>query len=433
MTSPEGAFYTAFDAEVDAQEGLSYLWTAEEIEALLGREDAEEFNRAYGIKLGPNFADPHHGTGSPDKSILYQPREIEEADEARLSSLREKLYQARLKRKQPLLDTKILTSWNGLAIRAFAYAGRILEEPRYVDAASRGAEFLLREHRMQDGGLYRTSRDGKAKYAAFLDDYSFLIQALLAVREATGERKWKDEAAVVSALMSEKFGDSARGAFYFTDANAQDLFIRQKTATDSPLPSGNAVAALAMLEMEKPEVTRQTISAFARQLRDQSDGLSALVQAALLHVRRHGPIEVAGDSSERTTPTQQPVGAEVVKVRPIFVSPTQLNFEIDILDPFHINAHNVSGGLVGTSLTAGGAGGGRTPEIESVDYPPGEERRFAFADETLRVYSGTVTITVRFKQEIQVGADLHLRLTYQACDDSRCLPPVTQNLSLKTG
>jgi uncharacterized protein YyaL (SSP411 family) len=428
MTSPDGAFYTAFDAEVDAQEGLSYLWTAEEIEALLGRADAEVFNRAYGVNLGPNFADPHHGTGTPDKNILYQPREIEEGDDAKLSPLREKLYQARLKRKQPLLDTKILTSWNALAIRAFAYVGKVLEEPRYIDAAARGAEFLLRQHRMPDGGLYRTSRDGKEKYAAFLDDYSFLVQALLVLRDATGEKKWGDEAAAVSALMVEKFGDAQRGGFYFTDTNAQDLFIRQKTASDSPLPSGNAVAALAMLELGQPDVTRQTISGFARQLRDQSDGLSALVQAALLYVRQHGAIEVSGDSAERTTPTPQEVASELVKVRPSFVSPTQLNFEIDILEPFHINAHNVAGGLVGTSLTSGGVS-----EIESVDYPPGEERRFAFADETLRVYSGTVTIALRFKQEFQVGTELNLRLTYQACDDTRCLPPVTQNLTLRTG
>src|SRR4051812_3349447 len=120
MTSPDGPFYTAFDAEVDAQEGLSYLWTATEIEQLLGPADANIFNQVYGVDQGPNFADPHHGNGTADKNILFLPRPIEEsasllgmtveALEEVLEPMRQTLYAARLKRKQPLLDTKILTS-----------------------------------------------------------------------------------------------------------------------------------------------------------------------------------------------------------------------------------------------------------------------------------------------------------------------------------
>src|SRR5205823_4206683 len=122
-----------FDAEVDAQEGLSYLWTAAEIESVLGREDARFFSHIYGVDLGPNFADPHHGNGTPDKNILFlaNPENVLEfesgADDVepgnvppgfdRLAAMRRKLYVARLRRKQPLLDTKIITSWNALMIR----------------------------------------------------------------------------------------------------------------------------------------------------------------------------------------------------------------------------------------------------------------------------------------------------------------------------
>ena len=133
MTSPAGGFYTAFDAEVDAMEGASYLWTADEIDAVLSESpDASRiFRRVYGIDLGPNFADPHHGSGKADKNILFLPKPIElvaaelKMEPAALSTLlaplREKLYAARRKRKQPLLDTKILTSWNALMIRVFPW------------------------------------------------------------------------------------------------------------------------------------------------------------------------------------------------------------------------------------------------------------------------------------------------------------------------
>ena len=179
MTSPSGAFYTAFDAEVDAQEGLSYLWTADEIKQILGEEDAKVFNKVYGVDRGPNFADPHHGPGTPDKNILFLPNGAEGESDARIVEMRQKLYEARWKRKQPSLDTKVLTSWNALMIRAMAFASKVLNEPRYLDAATESAEFLLTYHRKGDGGLYRTSRRGEStagspKIAGFLDDYAFL-------------------------------------------------------------------------------------------------------------------------------------------------------------------------------------------------------------------------------------------------------------------
>src|SRR6185369_15993088 len=140
MTSPDGAFYTALDAEVDGQEGLNYLWTVEEIESILGPDDAKLFNHTYGLDLGPNFADPHHGTGVPDKNILFLPRPIASAElEGRLAPMRQKLKAVRDGRKQPLLDTKILTSWNALMIRALAFGSRILDEPRYAAAAEKAA------------------------------------------------------------------------------------------------------------------------------------------------------------------------------------------------------------------------------------------------------------------------------------------------------
>jgi uncharacterized protein YyaL (SSP411 family) len=425
MTSPDGAFYTAFDAEVDAQEGLSYLWTTTEILNTLGPDDAKLFNQVYGVDQGPNFSDPHHGTGTPDKSILFirdRARWAQEHD--RLEPMRQKLKAVRDRRKQPLLDTKMLTSWNALMIRAFACGGAVLNEPRYLDAAAKSARFLLTQHRPPDGGLFRTSREGSAaKYAGFLDDYAYLVQALLEVRQATGSEEWKDHAAAMATAMVQKFEDSTRGGFFFTEAGAPDLIVRQKTASDSPLPSGNAVAAMAMLELDLPEVTKRTLQVFAGQLERGAEGMSALVEAAHLYVKRFGPIEVAAaPEGARRQPTPQEVAANIVDLEGEWVSPTELRIHAKIQDEFHINAHQAStAGLTPTKMAVSVAGA-------TIDYPPGEDRRFPFADESLRVYEKTATFVIRFK--LPITSELTGQLTYQACTNDACLPPIAKEFDV---
>ena len=419
MTSPEGAFYTAFDAEVDAQEGLSYLWTADEIEEALGDDDAELFNKVYGVDQGPNFADPHHGHGAPDKSILFlADLELYEKNRARIDAMRAKLKSIRDQRKQPLLDTKIITSWNALMIRALAHAGKVLNEVRYTHAAATAVDFLLGKHRTEDGGLYRTSRDGKAKYNAFLDDYAFLAQALLALDR-------RDDAAALAKTMLDRFGDSDAGGLFFSHRNATDLIVRQKTASDSPLPSGNAVAAMALLELDQPDEALRILKTFAPQLERAAEGMSSMVQAAADYARRHGPIEVPASAdprgAERIASTEQ-IAAGVVGLRAAMRTPTTMEVRIDILDGFHINAHDAAKDFIATSLAVTGA------TVKKIDYPPGEEKRFAFADSAIRVYEGSIAIAVEFTHP--PAGKLALNLTYQACDDSTCLPPVTKRFDV---
>jgi uncharacterized protein YyaL (SSP411 family) len=439
MTSPQGAFYTAFDAEVDAQEGLSYLWTAEEIEQLLGPEDARLFNGVYGVDRGPNFADPHHGAGQPDKNILYLPRPLKDAAagqgmtleqlEARLEPMRRMLYGARLKRKQPLLDTKILTAWNALMIRAMAHAGQILGESRYTDAARRAAEFLLGNHRMPDGGLFRTSRDGRAKYGGFIDDYAFLAQALLTLGDVTGEKSWKQHAAALAIAMLERFVDPENGGFFFTDGNAQDLIVRQKTAQDSPLPSGNAVAAMALLDLSQEKGALTTLAAFASQMAEHGESMSSMAQAALMYVRRAGQFKVSASPSgapqDRPTDPQQ-IASGVVRITPEWNSAAELHLRLGVLDNFHINAHEPRGDmpLVPTNVKVDVADA-------QIDYPPGEEERFAFNESPIRVYSGEVTILVRFPHPPIPDSTVRVTVSYQACDESACFPPVTKQIEVE--
>jgi len=440
MTSPDGAFHTAFDAEVDAQEGLSYLWTAAEVEAILGSDDARLFNHVYGLDRGPNFADPHHCTGEQDKNILHLPQTMQAAAkelktdpaalESRLVPMRQKLYTVRLKRKQPGLDTKIITSWNALMIRAMAFGGHVLGEPRYLQAAAHAADFLLGRHRAPGGGLYRASRDGKAKYAGFLDDYAYLVQALLALFTATGDEKWTASAGEIAAAMVEKFADANLGGFFFTEQNAPDLIVRQKTGTDSPLPSGNAVAAMAMLELGQVAEAQRTLAVFANQIAGNGEGMSAMVQAALLYLRRAETFTISADArgaGATRPPSPEQIAQRVVAVHGAWASPTELHVRLNILEGFHINAHQTTGSapLIATSLKLVDADAGA-----EILYPPGNPLRLALSDEPIQVYTDNVTLVVKLSAAPPSGDPLKMTLAYQACDDSSCLSPITKYLEI---
>ena len=429
MTSPEGAFYTAMDAEVDSREGLNYLWTKSEIENVLGgvKGDAGLFLRVYGVDRGPNFADPHHGNGTPETNILYLPQRLEAVSaemqitvdelEAMLAPLRQKLYLVRMQRKQPLLDTKILTSWNALMIRAMGHGGRVLGEPRYTKAADRAADFLMSRHGGAKGRLFRTSRAGsEAKFEAFLDDHAFLAEALL-------ELGRRDEAMKIADAMEEQFA-GGRGGFYFTNTTARDLIVRQIVGADSPLPSGNGVAARVMLELGRVKSARGTIAVFAQGIENHGEGMSALVEAAARYVNSHGALET--EAATTTAAVEKPASPNEMAGRIVTVSvkwdtPLKCFIELSIRDGFHIQAHDSGAGLLATNLGV--------PEGAAVEYPPGREMRFEFADEPVKVYEGTIKLVVTFAA--RPSAALKLGLTYQACDRTACLPVVTKVVDVR--
>ncbi|CAI8047380.1 Uncharacterized protein YyaL [Geodia barretti] len=176
-------------------------------------------------------------------SVAKSLKKSEEDLHSQLEPLKAKLLTTREKRKQPLLDTKVIVSWNGLMIDAFAYGYEVLGDKRYRDVAEKAALFNLKHLRTADGQLMRTYRDGVAKYNGYLDDYAFLVRGLLGLHQATGEKSWLNEAKSLTDTMNQLFWDDKNGGFYFTLANQKHLVVRTKNPYDSALPSGNAVAA----------------------------------------------------------------------------------------------------------------------------------------------------------------------------------------------
>ena len=180
MTAPEGGFYSALDAETDAEEGKYYVWTADEIQKILGKEDASRFNKVYGVDKGTNFE---------GKNVLYVPEgTAAETSVQTLGTAREKLLTTRFEREYPLLDTKIIVNWNGLMIDAFAYSYHVLGDERYLAAASKAAEFILNTLKKPDGDLLHIYTAGVVKQDAYLDDYAFPCRVVCSgLYQATGE------------------------------------------------------------------------------------------------------------------------------------------------------------------------------------------------------------------------------------------------------
>jgi uncharacterized protein YyaL (SSP411 family) len=261
MTSPEGPFYSTLDADSEGVEGKFYAWTEEEIARVLGPRDAPLFASVYGVEPGGNWHDPH-GHGPARANILHRAKTFaqsaalhhmpEPALRDFLAGARAKLFEARGRRVPPGKDDKALAAWNGLMITAYATAAQVLDRPDYAAAAARAADFLLTRLRGPGGKLLRTwSAGSPAKLNAYLEDYAYLLEGLVALYEATFEPRWVASALGVAGVMVEQFWDPQGGGFFFTGRDHEALIARGKDPHDNATPSGNAVAVTALLRLVK--------------------------------------------------------------------------------------------------------------------------------------------------------------------------------------
>ena len=249
MTSPEGGFYSAEDADSEGVEGKFYVWTPTEIEGVLDPDDARLALRFWDVTEGGNFE---------GKNILNVPRPPEVvADEFglapeelwdRIVAIREKLLAFREERVRPGRDEKVLAAWNGLMLRAFSLASRITGREDYREAARKNATFLL-ENMKTDGRLHRSHKDGRARFNGYLEDYAMVADGLVELYEATFETRWLAEADNLCDAMNELFWDEGRRAFYDTPADHEELVTRPRDVYDNATPSGNSVAVEVMLRL----------------------------------------------------------------------------------------------------------------------------------------------------------------------------------------
>ncbi|HEX3617011.1 MAG TPA: thioredoxin domain-containing protein [Solirubrobacteraceae bacterium] len=239
LRGPEGGFCSALDADSDGVEGKFYVWTVDELRAVLGDELGAAAISYFGAGPEGNFED--------SANVLEARGDAPE----RLPEIRCKLFGARAERVRPGLDDKRLTAWNALMISALADAGAALGREHYLDAARACAEFVLTELRDSENNLLRTWKDGRASLPAYLEDHAYLLQALLVLYEATFDERWYVEAIALADTMIERFADRENGGFFTTAADVPHLVSRRKDLEDTPIPSGNSAAALGLLRLAR--------------------------------------------------------------------------------------------------------------------------------------------------------------------------------------
>ena len=317
LTSPEGCFYSAEDADSEGEEGKFYLWTQEDLQEVLPPELFEFAKELYGVRpLGNYFV---QDKGREGKNILHIAVPIEEmaskhnwtVDQViwKMSQTVKLLFEARKNRVRPLLDDKVLVDWNGLTIAALAKAAQTFGEQKYLLAAEKAADFILSELRKDDGGLYHRYAKQEKAIDAFLDDYAYLIYGLIELYEAGLDEIYLQEAIALTKRMIENFWDTKNGGFYLS-ASAQETLPQMKQTHDGAIPSGNSVALHDLLRLSRlsgevkfEEYANKLLRAVSEEVKAYPMGHTFLLSGLYLSMGPSYTVVLAGGIHEEDTQT----------------------------------------------------------------------------------------------------------------------------------
>jgi uncharacterized protein YyaL (SSP411 family) len=298
MTSPDGGFYSAEDADSEGVEGKYYIWTEDEIKEVLGGPDAEKFCRYYDITSIGNF----EGANIPNRIRTNIP----ENERGFADICRARLFDYREKRMHPFKDDKILTSWNGLMIAAMAIGGRVLDNGEYTLAAQKALDFIVSRLTRPDGRLLARYRDGESAFPAYLDDYAFLVWGLIELYETTFKPEYLQRALNLNEDLLKFFHDKKSGGLFTYGSDGEQLIIRPKELYDGALPSGNSVATLNFLRLarltgrnELEELAQSQFNAFGSVIEQSPRGYAFMLSAILFASSPTREIIVASGADQR--------------------------------------------------------------------------------------------------------------------------------------
>jgi uncharacterized protein YyaL (SSP411 family) len=308
MTDPSGGFYSSQDADSEGVEGKFFVWTPREVVALLGAEDASLFCGYFDVTEHGNFEEsniPH-----VDEELPVVARRMGVSDERLGEAVtrgKRILFEAREARVKPGRDEKMLTAWNGLMLRSFAEAARVLDRRDYLDVAVRNAGFLLSSLKLDDR-LLRTHKAGESKLNAYQEDYAYVIDGLLALYEATFDPRWFTEARALTETMIGQFWDAESGGFFFTSDDHEALITRTRDFYDNATPAGNSVAAHALLRLalltgedRYRSLAERILTIMQPALLKMPSGFGHLLCALDLHLASPWEIAILGDPHAEET------------------------------------------------------------------------------------------------------------------------------------
>ena len=312
MLHRDGGFYATQDADSEGEEGKFFAWTKSEVDGLLG-EASRLFCRYYDITAAGNWEHGKnilHLTVSQDQLAQMFGRSLEDIQTS-LTAAREALFMAREQRIKPFRDEKILVAWNGLMLSGIAQAASILDDTEALQAVRETLQ-CIRRHLLRDGRLLSVYKDGQAKLNAYLDDYAFLVEALLSTFEVTGELDDFALAQQLTATMLEEFWDEQDGGFFFTGKNHERLIDRTKSVYDQAIPSGTAVAAKNLLRLyhytgavDYVQRAEQILQLFRRHMEQQPFGVGSLLTALDFYLQKPQEIVLLGTPGAADTQAMQ--------------------------------------------------------------------------------------------------------------------------------
>ncbi len=418
MTSTDGVFFSATDADSDGQEGRFFVWTEDEIKHVLDTKDAEFFCKLFGVTAMGNFE---------GKNILYLPEALDKLAGqqgmaldlllARIEPLLEKLRNYRKQRTPPLTDNKIIVAWNGMLITALAEAGDLLDESRYINAAAKAADFLWRTQRPEQGLLWRVFLDGKSSIIARQEDYAHFVEALLTLYDVCGEPVRLEQAGALCDEMLDKFMDSSCNTLVM--GRDKLLFTHPTEAYDGALPSGNAVAVRVLGRLARRsgkklyhDYAEKIVRAFSGSLIKQPAAYAYMLaqveemkrgETGLRHYAVQGAIKIkavprkTGDSIAVELNLVLAGGWHIVAPSAMDVEPSTLQIRLEDENDWSLHA---------------------------VAYP--EAVTIAIEGEPKRGYQGSIQIVGRLSPKTaQAAFPVKMALQLQACNDKVCLAAET--------
>ncbi|PCJ35702.1 MAG: thioredoxin [Cellvibrionales bacterium] len=426
MTATDGGFYSATDADSEGHEGLFFVWTPAQVSSALNESDAKLALELYGVTAKGNF-EGHNILHLGQTLDAYATRHQLDPDKLlkRVARINRRLLKKRQERTPPLLDTKVITAWNGMMIIAFAQAGDSLAEPIYLKAAIRAAKFIWQHNRNDAGDLLRASLAGNASVSANQADYAYLAESFLMLFDVTHEEVWLQRAIKLSDIMLDQFWDKNNGGFYFgSEKSVLSAMGRIKDSSDGAMASGNSVALQVLQKLsrrtnnlEYGKYAQAMLSLFSSKLTRNASSLPYMLSAA--NDLFNGEAGAHLFAAHGAVAVDAQLGTDHEIILNLFIRPG-----------WHINAHKpLQEYLIPTSLQlAADAKGWR---IKHVNYPAATTRTLGFQPEPLALYEGQLKVKIILEKinpasSITIPPPIELRL--QACSDSVCLSPETLRL-----
>jgi len=441
LSSPEGGFLSAQDAESNHLEGESYLWRAKEIEEALSNagivEELEFTLSVYGVDKGTNFQDPHHPevppanvlylTDHPDRLASKHGLTYEEFQD-KLDVIDAALLSVRDTRDQPSTDDKVITAWNGVMIKGYADAGRILENPVWIERAQRAATFILKNMRTESGKLLRTWREGSGGSEAFLIDYSALIRGLLAIYRANRSAEIMEQAITLYDKAKSLFYVEGQG-WYDTEDGQSDLFVRTRAQSDGAMPA--ATSLILMDQIEFAELTNDSRFLEDAMITIESESqlinsvpLAAVVATQGLNILLQTYPEKFDEEFEVTlgNPSTVRMSCEPNSVKIPVGGSTTIRVKLRFAAGWHVNT-NTPGNEYAVPLSFKSLDENVTI---AVTWPTGEVMETA--GERIEVFGDSVVLPITITSIAGATGPVPLMVTWQSCNVETCLESETSRV-----